>query len=50
MATTIKDVAKYAGVGIGTVSRVLNGEKAVNSETRERVQKAMVALEIQPSS
>lgn len=49
MATTIKDVAKYAGVGIGTVSRVLNGEKAVNSETRERVQKAMEALEFQPN-
>ena len=49
MATTIKDVAKYAGVGIGTVSRVLNDEKAVNSETREKVRKAMEALDFQPN-
>ena len=49
MATTIKDVAKYAGVGIGTVSRVLNGEKAVNDGTRERVLKAMTELEFQPN-
>ena len=37
MATTIKDVAKYAGVGIGTVSRVINNEKSVGIETRKRI-------------
>ena len=36
METTIKDVAKYAGVGVGTVSRVINNEKAVGAKTRER--------------
>lgn len=44
METTIKDVAKYAGVGIGTVSRVINNEKAVGDKTREKVLEAMKAL------
>lgn len=42
--TTIKDVAKYAGVGVGTVSRVINNEKAVGKKTREKVLAAMKAL------
>lgn len=41
---TIKDVAKYAGVGIGTVSRVINNEKAVGEKTRKKVIEAMEAL------
>jgi len=44
LETTIKDVAKYAGVGVGTVSRVINNEKAVGKETREKVLEAMKAL------
>lgn len=44
METTIKDVAKYAGVGVGTVSRVINNEKAVGAKTREKVLEAMKAL------
>lgn len=44
METTIKDVAKYAGVGIGTVSRVINNEKAVGDKTREKVLEAMRVL------
>lgn len=44
METTIKDVAKYAGVGVGTVSRVINNEKAVGKKTREKVLEAMKAL------
>lgn len=44
METTIKDVAKYAGVGVGTVSRVINNEKAVGEETRKKVLEAMKAL------
>lgn len=44
METTIKDVAKYAGVGVGTVSRVINNEKAVGDKTREKVLEAMRTL------
>ncbi len=44
METTIKDVAKYAGVGVGTVSRVINNEKAVGEKTRAKVLEAMKAL------
>lgn len=47
METTIKDVAKYAGVGVGTVSRVINNEKAVGEETRKKVLEAMKALNYQ---
>lgn len=38
MATTIRDVAKHAGVSISTVSRVLNNTCAVAEDKRERVQ------------
>lgn len=44
METTIKDVAKYAGVGVGTVSRVINNEKAVGEKTRAKVLEAMKVL------
>ncbi len=44
METTIKDVAKYAGVGVGTVSRVINNEKSVGEKTRKKVLEAMKAL------
>ncbi len=44
METTIKDVAKYAGVGVGTVSRVINNEKAVSEKNRKKVLEAMKAL------
>ncbi|MBW7959655.1 MAG: LacI family DNA-binding transcriptional regulator [Candidatus Promineofilum sp.] len=51
MATvTIRDVAKRAGVGIGTVSRVLNDSPLVSDETRQRVQQAIEALDYSPSS
>ena len=33
---TIWDIAKRAGVGISTVSRVLNDSAGVNPATRER--------------
>lgn len=50
MATTIADVAKRAGVGVGTVSRVLNGGKSVNEKTKEAVLKAIEELNYSPNS
>ncbi|MGA2763369.1 MAG: LacI family DNA-binding transcriptional regulator [Spirochaetia bacterium] len=41
---TIKDVAAAAGVGIMTVSRVINSSGYVRQSTRERVTKAIGAL------
>ncbi len=34
---TIKDVARVAGVGLGTASRALNGTGSVRPETKERI-------------
>ena len=44
MEITIIDVAKYAGVGVGTVSRVLNNEEGVSQKTRKKVLDAIEAL------
>ncbi|MBN0043579.1 LacI family DNA-binding transcriptional regulator [Streptomyces actuosus] len=41
---TMKDVAARAGVGLKTVSRVVNGEPGVTPETEQRVQEAIDAL------
>src|SRR3954468_12856709 len=41
---TIRDVARQAGVGVGTVSRVLNGRSSVSEETHRRVHGAMEDL------
>jgi len=46
---TIKDVAQRAGVGIATVSRVLNGHPSLAPETRTRVLEAIDALGYKPS-
>ena len=46
----IADVAARAGVGIATVSRVLNGRVGVRPATRERVAEAIEALNYRPSS
>jgi len=48
MAATIYDVAKRAGVGIGTVSRALNDSPRISPETKARVLKAMEELDYQP--
>lgn len=47
---TIYDVAKYAGVSITTVSRMLNAPDKVNSETRERVLAAIDKLNFVPKA
>lgn len=49
MSVTIKDVAKRAGVGIGTVSRVLNGGNSVRQSTKEKVEEAIRALKYTPN-
>ncbi|MFF4826694.1 LacI family DNA-binding transcriptional regulator [Streptomyces sp. NPDC001312] len=41
---TMKDVAALAGVGLKTVSRVVNGEPGVTPDTERRVQDAIAAL------
>lgn len=49
MSVTIYDVAKVAGVGISTVSRVLNENANVREETRKRVLEAIAALGYKPN-
>jgi LacI family transcriptional regulator len=49
-APRIRDVAARAGVGVGTVSRVLNDAPGVASGTRDRVRAVMDELGYQPSS
>ena len=44
----MKNVATLAGVGIKTVSRVVNGEPNVSAETIARVQRAAEQLKYQP--
>lgn len=48
-ATTIRDVARYAGVGVGTVSRVLNDSPEVSPSTRNKVLSAIEALDYTPN-
>lgn len=48
-AATIRDVARQAGVGIGTVSRVLNNSPLVSDATRQRVQQSITELDFVPS-
>jgi DNA-binding LacI/PurR family transcriptional regulator len=49
MTATIRDVAKHAGVGLGTVSRVINDSPRVSAATRERVITAIAALNFVPN-
>jgi DNA-binding LacI/PurR family transcriptional regulator len=46
----IADVAALAGVGVATVSRVMNGSAQVRPATRERVLEAIRTLNYRPSS
>lgn len=48
---TIKDVAKAAGVGTGTVSRALSGKEGyVDSEKKKQIIKIAEQLEYDPSA
>jgi LacI family transcriptional regulator len=47
---TIRDVAKSAGVSVGTVSRVLNAHSKVQPGLRQRVEKAIADLGYSPNA
>lgn len=46
---TIKEVAKYAGVSVATVSRALNRSGYVKEETRKKINKAIKDLNYRPN-
>ena len=48
MPVTIYDVAKKAGVGIGTVSRVINNSPRITRETKAKVLRTIRELNYQP--
>lgn len=48
--TTVKDVAKYAGVSIATVSRVIRNEATVSPQTKEAVLHAIAVLNYTPNA
>ncbi len=50
MKASIYDVAKKAGVSVVTVSRVINNATTVRASSKEKVMKAIKALNYQPSS
>lgn len=49
MASTIKDVARLAGVSISTVSRVANNASNVSPPIRKKVLRAIKALNYTPN-
>jgi LacI family transcriptional regulator len=48
--TTIKDIAKTAGVSVTTVSRALNGYSDVNEKTRQKIIKIAEDLKYSPNT
>ncbi|GAB3256793.1 LacI family DNA-binding transcriptional regulator [Chitinimonas naiadis] len=46
---TIRDVARLAGVGVGTVSRVLSGKGSVSAVAANKIQAAIAELDYRPS-
>lgn len=47
---TIKDVARLAGVSVGTVSRVINASGPVATATAEQVRSAIEELDFRPDA
>jgi LacI family transcriptional regulator len=47
--STIKDVARLAGVGTGTISRAINAPASVSAATRAKVEAAIEALDYRPN-
>jgi LacI family transcriptional regulator len=45
----IKDIAKRAGVSVGTVDRVLHGRPNVSKSSREKIEKALAEMDYQPN-
>ena len=45
---TIIDVARHAGVGVSTVSRVINNKEDVNEDTKKKVLKSISELKYKP--
>ena len=50
MASTIKDVARLAGVGVGTASRAISGKGSVSADALARVKEAVATLNFRPSN
>lgn len=48
--TTIRDVARLAGVSVATVSRVLNDSASASKQARERVLSAVSQLDYRPNA
>ncbi|PFI80224.1 ribose operon transcriptional repressor RbsR [Bacillus cereus] len=48
--STIKDVAKLAGVSVATVSRVLNKNGYVHEDTLKKIERAIEMLDYKPST
>ncbi|MGD6872416.1 LacI family DNA-binding transcriptional regulator [Sutcliffiella horikoshii] len=48
--TTIKDIARVAGVSVTTVSRALNGYSDVNKKTRQRIEEVAKELNYSPNT
>ena len=45
----MKDVAQRAGVGVGTVSRVINDSGYVSADTRKKIERAIEELGYTPN-
>jgi LacI family transcriptional regulator len=47
---TIRDVARLAGVGVGSVSRVVNNHAGVKPKTREAIERIIAEIGFEPDS